>query len=130
MFYTVSNLLKLIFINYKVVEKYSLKCAILNGSKYNFSFNCFLALKNSLRHVFTATLYFLIKIKLSSYGYESMKDPTKMDSDKITEAERLHDVMFDLLCFIPLVVSVLQILVWRFYKLKNNNDIIAKHVES
>jgi len=69
----------------------------------------------------------LVVAVLNNYGYESLKEGTK---EKSSEAEQLQDAMFNLLCFIPLSVSVLQILVWRFYKLKTSKDIIAKHVES
>lgn len=65
---------------------------------------------------------------LNSYGYETFKDDGSENSTQ--EADDLHDVMFTLLCFIPLLLSLGQILVWNLYKLRSSNSIVAKHVES
>lgn len=73
----------------------------------------------------------LVVAVLNSHGYETLKN-TYDDGGEIKQpdVENLHDVMFTLLCSIPLILSVCQIFIWSFYKLRSNKSIIAKHVES
>jgi len=56
---------------------------------------------------------------LSWYGYK--QDSRGMSKDKSIPGRatsQLLDAMFYLMCFIPLVVAIVQIVVWKFYPLK------------
>jgi len=71
----------------------------------------------------------LVVYVLNSYGYETLKN--WYDDGSISKGvEDLHDVMFSLLCVIPLVLSILQMAVWRFYSLTGSKSLLAKHIES
>ncbi|KAJ7387101.1 MFS/sugar transport protein [Desmophyllum pertusum] len=54
---------------------------------------------------------------LSWYGYKDTQDMNKDKGTSGTQSELL-DAMFFLLCLIPLVIAVVQLVVWTFYPLK------------
>ena len=49
---------------------------------------------------------------------------------KQSEVDALHDIMFQLLCLVPICVSVIQIIFWRFYKLRNSHATESKYLEA
>lgn len=55
---------------------------------------------------------------LSWYGYKDSQNMKKDKSLSGSTTQELLDAMFSLLCFIPLFVAVVQIVVWKFYPLK------------
>ena len=71
---------------------------------------------------------------LHSYGYESLKDKTRssgsMSASDVAGNEELKDIMFLLICMIPLVLSVMQLYVWKFYSLRDTKTQSAKHLET
>nr|CAB3267058.1 transmembrane protein 180 [Phallusia mammillata] len=71
---------------------------------------------------------------LNNYGYEQLKDiKTAEDlgaSNSEGDLDNLHAIMFSSLCFIPFVLSLVQVVVWSFYGLKNNHSVEAKYTEA
>ncbi|XP_002123468.2 transmembrane protein 180 [Ciona intestinalis] len=72
---------------------------------------------------------------LNSYGYEHLKNygasgPALDPSASARELMDLHSTMFLLLCFIPVIVSLAQMVVWSFYGLRDSHTTEAKYVES
>ncbi|XP_068749576.1 transmembrane protein 180-like [Montipora capricornis] len=55
---------------------------------------------------------------LSWYGYKDIQGISKGESKSAGPSPQLLDAMFGLLCMVPLVVAVVQIVVWTFYPLK------------
>ncbi|CAK8698084.1 transmembrane protein 180-like [Clavelina lepadiformis] len=77
----------------------------------------------------------LVVAVLNSYGYDHLKQyGSNWTEDEPNpdpfELAKLHDVMFKLLCLLPIVLSVLQIVVWRFYNLRNTHKTEAKYTEA
>lgn len=70
----------------------------------------------------------LVVAILNSNNYQSLKDSPENQTN-LEQLDELKDVMFSLLCLIPLFLSLFQIIIWKFYKLRNSKAIIAKHVE-
>jgi len=70
----------------------------------------------------------LVVAILNSNNYQSLKDSPENQTNP-EQLNELKDVMFSLLCLIPLFLSLFQIIIWKFYKLRNSKAIIAKHVE-
>ncbi|CAH1795626.1 unnamed protein product [Owenia fusiformis] len=57
------------------------------------------------------------------YGYEQLKDKTLTDAKDISH---LHDMMFSVMCLIPVIAGFLQLTVWSLYTLRNTQDAVAK----
>uniref|UniRef100_H2YRD7 Major facilitator superfamily associated domain-containing protein n=1 Tax=Ciona savignyi TaxID=51511 RepID=H2YRD7_CIOSA len=77
----------------------------------------------------------LVVAVLNSYGYEHLKDygasgPPLDPSANARELMDMHSTMFLLLCFIPVILSLAQIVVWSFYGLRDSHTTEAKYVES
>ena len=47
-----------------------------------------------------------------------------------SEVDGLHNIMFQLLCLVPICVSVIQIFFWSFYKLRNSHATESKYLEA
>ena len=56
---------------------------------------------------------------LNRYGYDQLQKKTLMES----QVEDLKSVMFTLICGIPLVVGMLQTLVWSYYTIRENKNL-------
>ncbi|XP_012664326.2 transmembrane protein 180-like [Otolemur garnettii] len=55
----------------------------------------------------------MILFRLNQYGYGNSNSRTLSD---------LHDAMFGLICLIPLGISIIQILVWNPFSIRNKTD--------
>ncbi|XP_015773303.1 PREDICTED: transmembrane protein 180-like [Acropora digitifera] len=55
---------------------------------------------------------------LSRYGYKDSQQTGKGEIVSVIASQQLKDAMFCLLCMVPLVVAVFQIIFWKFYPLK------------
>ena len=53
---------------------------------------------------------------LNRYGYDQLQKKTLTDD----QIDSLNNVMFTLLCCIPLVIGILQALFWSFYTIDVN----------
>ncbi|XP_028412326.1 transmembrane protein 180-like isoform X1 [Dendronephthya gigantea] len=66
----------------------------------------------------------LIVAILSSYGYDdkshTMKPTTSPGS--LSSSADLKTVMFNVMCFLPAIIAILQILVWNSYTLRGRRD--------
>ena len=56
---------------------------------------------------------------LNRYGYDQLQKKTLTES----QVEDLKSVMFTLICCIPLVVGMLQTLVWSYYTIRENKNL-------
>ncbi|XP_074637522.1 transmembrane protein 180-like isoform X2 [Acropora palmata] len=55
---------------------------------------------------------------LSRYGYKDSQQTGKGEIVSVIASQQLKDAMFCLLCMVPLLVAVFQIIFWKFYPLK------------
>lgn len=46
-----------------------------------------------------------------------------------SDLESLHQIMFYLVCLVPMVVAVLQILSWRFFSILNSHTVNTKYID-
>nr|XP_006811302.1 PREDICTED: uncharacterized protein LOC100371444 [Saccoglossus kowalevskii] len=60
----------------------------------------------------------LVLAILSRSGYESGKDEMASDPDDILN---LHEVMFQIVCFVPLILGLIQTLIWTKYSLRDSH---------
>ncbi|KAK1164856.1 transmembrane protein 180-like [Acipenser oxyrinchus oxyrinchus] len=65
---------------------------------------------------------------LNQVGYEKLKDIAAV-SDK-GSLQELHDVMFYLVCLVPVCVAALQILAWTPYSIRESHTVNAKYIET
>ena len=56
---------------------------------------------------------------LNRYNYDQLQKKTLTE----TQIDSLHNVMFTLLCCVPLVVGILQSLFWSFYTIRENKKV-------
>ncbi|KAL2100911.1 hypothetical protein ACEWY4_002672 [Coilia grayii] len=69
----------------------------------------------------------LVVSVLNQYGYEQLKDPAQgVDPSAL---QSLYGAMFYLVCLVPLCVSVLQVLAWRPYSIRNSHTIDSKYID-
>ncbi|XP_033100593.1 transmembrane protein 180-like [Anneissia japonica] len=68
----------------------------------------------------------LIVSILNNHGYNEMKD----GSATSTQLSDLRYSMFCIVCFIPTVIAVLQVLVWKPYSLRASHKVIPVHLDS
>ncbi len=64
---------------------------------------------------------------LNRYGYEAVKRGSPMPAG-LSETD-LHTCMFHLLVMTPIVVGILQILIWSRYTTRNSHLQVSKYVE-
>ncbi|KAK6481759.1 transmembrane protein 180 [Huso huso] len=65
---------------------------------------------------------------LNQVGYEKLEDiATISDQGSLQE---LHDVMFYLVCLVPVCVAALQILAWTPYSIRESHTVDAKYIET
>ncbi|XP_054463092.1 transmembrane protein 180-like [Anoplopoma fimbria] len=65
---------------------------------------------------------------LNQFGYEQLKDAAR-DSNK-SASESLNNVMFYLVCLVPMCVAALQALAWRPFSIRNSHTVDRKYVDS
>ncbi|KAJ8037550.1 hypothetical protein HOLleu_18389 [Holothuria leucospilota] len=63
---------------------------------------------------------------LNSYGYESLQNGSLTDA----EHECLRNVMFNISCFLPIILSVCRIYTWSKYRVRHSHTKVAKHIET
>ncbi|XP_076866250.1 transmembrane protein 180-like [Brachyhypopomus gauderio] len=63
---------------------------------------------------------------LNLYGYEEMKDGQAADPSAL---EALHNVMFYLVCVVPVCVTTLQLIAWRPFSIRNSHTTDMKYTE-
>ncbi|CAH1795639.1 unnamed protein product [Owenia fusiformis] len=69
---------------------------------------------------------------LNMYGYSELNKEKAMDSISPVDLEGLHGVMFNLVCFVPVIIGMLQLSIWSMYGLKRTHEpsIIPKHIDT
>lgn len=74
---------------------------------------------------------------LNQYGYQQFKaiqdDPSavdKMDTPLTKDLRDLNSAMFYMTCVIPVVIGLLQVIIWRFFTIRSSHLTMAKYVES
>ncbi|XP_028268750.1 transmembrane protein 180-like [Parambassis ranga] len=65
---------------------------------------------------------------LNKFGYEQLKDAGR-DSNP-SALESLHSIMFYLVCLVPMCVSVLQIIAWRPFSIRNSHTVDTKYIDN
>ncbi|XP_076805110.1 transmembrane protein 180-like [Clavelina lepadiformis] len=73
----------------------------------------------------------LVVAALDRYGYEHIRQLGTNWQEKTEpfEQAKLGNAMFKLLCLLPTMLSLLQILIWKFYKLQNTYQTDVKYTE-
>ncbi|XP_068435513.1 transmembrane protein 180-like [Clinocottus analis] len=64
---------------------------------------------------------------LNQFGYEQLKDAAKDSNNSALES--LHNVMFHLVCLVPMCVAALQALAWRPFSIRNSHTVDAKYID-
>ncbi|XP_041133131.1 transmembrane protein 180 [Polyodon spathula] len=65
---------------------------------------------------------------LNQVGYEKLEDIAVVSDQG--SLQELHDVMFYLVCLVPVCVAVLQILAWTPYSIRESHTVDAKYIET
>ncbi|XP_030646164.1 transmembrane protein 180-like [Chanos chanos] len=64
---------------------------------------------------------------LNQYGYETLKDVgNNADSSAL---ESLHNVMFYMVCAVPMCVTALQALAWKPFSIRDSHTVDSKYIE-
>ena len=64
---------------------------------------------------------------LNRHGYESVKTATAMPPGVTVD---LNSTMFNVMCFIPVSIGLLQLIIWSRYTIRNSHLTITKYVET
>nr|XP_046271136.1 transmembrane protein 180-like [Scatophagus argus] len=64
---------------------------------------------------------------LNQFGYEQLKD-TGRDSNP-SALESLHNIMFYLVCLVPMCVAVVQALAWRLFSIRSSHTVDTKYID-
>ena len=64
---------------------------------------------------------------LNQYGYETVKSGAALPPDSL---ESLHSCMFHLLVVTPIVVGLLQLLIWTRYSIRDSHVEVSKYSEA
>ncbi len=66
---------------------------------------------------------------LSQHGYETLRQEglEKMSAETSTE---LSTAMYNTLIYTPLIIGILQTIIWSFYTIRNSHQTEAKYVEN
>ena len=69
---------------------------------------------------------------LDQYGYSTLKDNLKYNSsgDITDQKENLLHVMFLLTCTLPVVMGLIQSIIWRKFPIKNSHISTAKYLDT
>ncbi|KAK2893859.1 transmembrane protein 180-like [Channa argus] len=65
---------------------------------------------------------------LNQFGYEKLKN-AGIDSNP-SALESLHNIMFYLVCLVPMCVAAVQVLAWRPFSIRNSHTIDTKYTDN
>ena len=69
----------------------------------------------------------LVVFILNRHGYESVKTATAVPPGVTVD---LNSAMFNVMCFIPVSIGLLQLIIWSRYTIRNSHLTITKYVET
>ncbi|XP_072299453.1 transmembrane protein 180-like [Eucyclogobius newberryi] len=65
---------------------------------------------------------------LNQFGYEQLKEAVKESNQ--SDLENLHQTMFYLVCIVPLTISILQIVFFKPFSIRDSHTVSPKYIES
>uniref|UniRef100_A0AAV2KK17 Uncharacterized protein n=1 Tax=Knipowitschia caucasica TaxID=637954 RepID=A0AAV2KK17_KNICA len=65
---------------------------------------------------------------LNQFGYEQLKEAS--NESKQSDLENLHNVMFSLVCLVPLAIAVLQIVFFKPFSIRESHTVDIKYIDS
>ena len=63
---------------------------------------------------------------INLYGYQRLQAGATLTP---VELDALFGAMFNMACFVPMIVGVLQIITWSFYQLQHTHTSTPKYME-